>query len=187
MYSTCTFATVENEETCSEFVKRHPDMEVIEMHRLMPHKIKGEGHFSALMHKVGNADSNNRKYPEIKASKKDAVESYRKFEKENLKVVLEGQFVSYGECLYLLPKEMISLDKIKCIRPGLFLGEVKKGRFEPSHHLCMTLRCEDFVRTISLDDEEILLYLKGETIKKESEKGFGAMLYKEKYPVIQSI
>ncbi len=181
VYSTCTFAKVENEAVCDEFTKLHPDTKVIEMHRLMPHKVKGEGHFSALIHKVGN--KNSKKYTVPTEAKKDAVECYRKFEKENLNISLGGRFVSFGENLYLLPEEMISLDKIKCVRPGLLLGEVKKGRFEPSHHLCMALKCENFRRTIALDDDEIRVYLTGETIARDSEKGFGAMLYSGKYPI----
>lgn len=180
VYSTCTFAKVENEGVCEEFVKSHPDMEIMEMHRLLPHKVKGEGHFSALMRKGG--EDKPRKYTSPLEAKKDAVESYRKFEKENLNVKLDGKFVSFGENLYLLPEEMISLDKIKCIRPGLLLGEVKKGRFEPSHHLCMALKCDDFKRTISLSEEEIQVYLTGGTINRDGEKGFGAMLFNGKFP-----
>ena len=78
---------------------------------------------------------------------------------------------------------MISLDKIKCIRPGLQLGEVRKGRFIPSHHLCMVLKKDDFKRTVYLSDEKIPLYVKGEAISKNGEKGYGAMLYNEKYPI----
>ena len=111
------------------------------------------------------------------------IESFRSFEKENLNTKLDGNFVSFGEFLYLLPKEMISLDKIKCIRPGLCLGEVRKGRFIPSHHLCMALKKEDFKRSISLSEKEIALFVKGETFAHNSEKGYGAMLYNEKYPI----
>ena len=179
VYSTCTFAKVENEDVCSEFIKNHPDVEVMETHRLMPHKVKGEGHFSALMYKRGSVS--NKKYSLPKEAKKDAIECYRQFEEESLNTKLQGRFVSFGENLYLLPGEMISLDNIKCVRPGLFLGEVRKGRFVPSHHLCLSLKSTDFKRTVSLTDEQILLYVKGEAI--DSEKGFGAMLYKEKFPI----
>ena len=87
------------------------------------------------------------------------------------------------ENLYLLPKEMITLDKIKCIRPGIFLGEVRKGRFVPSHHLAAALKKEDFKRSIALDEDRLEAYLKGETIAHTGEKGYGVMLYKEKFPV----
>ena len=101
----------------------------------------------------------------------------------NLNTFFEGIFVSFGDFLYLLPSEMISLDKIKCVRAGLLLGEIRKGRFIPSHHLCMALKKEELKRTISLTDEEISLYLKGEAITRSGEKGYGAMLYKDTYPI----
>ncbi len=181
VYSTCTFGKVENEDVCKNFTLLHPDVEIVEMHRLMPHKVKGEGHFSALMRKGGIAE--DRKYTHPAEAKKDMIAFYRAFEKENLKITLDGTFVSFGDNLYLMPKEMISLDKIKCVRPGLFLGEVRKGRFIPSHHLCLSLKKEDFNRTIALDDENIIKYLKGEAIESDSEKGYGVMLYKEKFPI----
>jgi len=181
VYSTCTFAKVENEDVAEKFAEKYSDITLLQMHRLMPHKIKGEGHFSALFEKRGERDITKHSAPDL--AKKEMTEAFRSFEKENLNTSLAGNFVSFGELLYLVPKEMISLDKIKCIRPGLCLGEVRKGRFIPSHHLCMALKKEDFKRTISLTDEEIPLYIKGETILRDGEKGYGAMLYNGKYPI----
>lgn len=181
VYSTCTFSRVENEDVAENFAKKYSDITLLEMHRLMPHIIKGEGHFSAVFQKSG--EKNNQKVSSPIPAKKEMTEAFRAFEKENLNTEMDGNFVSFGEFLYLLPKEMISLDKIKCIRPGLQLGEVRKGRFIPSHHLCMALKKEDFRRTIPLSDEEISLYIKGEAIANNGEKGYGAMLYNERYPV----
>lgn len=181
VYSTCTFSRAENEEAAEKFADKYPDITLTKMHRLMPHRIKGEGHFSALFEKKGEGIP--RRYTQPVCAKKDMVEAYRSFEKENLNTVLEGVFVSFGDFLYLMPREMISLDKIKCIRPGLQLGEIRKGRFVPSHHLCMALKKEDFKRKISLSDEQIALYIKGEAIAHNSEKGYGAMLYAEEFPI----
>ncbi len=181
VYSTCTFARVENEEVAEKFAEKYPDITLLEMHRLMPHKVKGEGHFSALFEKSGSREKLKTSLPTL--AKKEMIDAYRLFEKENLNTVLEGNFVSFGDFLYLVPKEMISLDKIKCVRPGIQLGEVRKGRFIPAHHLCMSLKKEDFKRSISLTDEEISLFVKGSAIAHNSVKGYGAMLYKGKYPV----
>lgn len=181
VYSTCTFARVENEDVCEKFIQKYPDMELLETHRLMPHKIKGEGHFSAVFIKTGEEKYKKRIAP--KPSGKDIVEKYREFERENLNISLEGSFVAFGENLYLLPGQMITLDKIKCVRAGLLLGEVRKGRFIPSHHLCMALKEDDFKRKIPLTDEQIAQYIRGNAIALESEKGYGAMLYNGKFPL----
>ena len=181
VYSTCTFARIENEEVCSAFEQTHPDMEIVKMHRLMPHKVKGEGHFCALF--IKNGTKINNAFSSPTCAKAETVKIYRQFEKENLNVLLDGNFISFGDYLYLAPKEMINPDKIKCVCMGLLLGEIRKGRFIPSHHLCMALKKDDFKRTIALSDDEITLYVKGEAIVRESEKGYGAMLYNEKYPI----
>lgn len=181
VYSTCTFSNEENEETAQNFAEKYSDISLIEMHRLMPHEIKGEGHFSAVFEKSGERQA--KKHTPPTSAKKEMIEAYRSFEKENLNISLDGNFVSFGENLYLLPREMITLDKIKCIRPGLFLGEERKGRFVPSHHLATALKKEDFKRSIALGENELEAYLKGETIAHTGEKGYGVMLYKEKFPV----
>lgn len=181
VYSTCTFSREENEEAAQKFAEKYNDISLIGMHRLMPHKIKGEGHFSAVFEKSGDAMS--QKHSQPLPAKKEMVQAYRTFEKENLNTELQGVFVSFGEFLYLMPEEMISLDKIKCIRPGIQLGEIRKGRFIPAHHLCMALKKEEFKRNIALTDEETASYLRGETISSYGEKGYGAALYQGKFPL----
>ena len=181
VYSTCTFSREENEETAQKFAEKYSDISLTQMHRLMPHKIKGEGHFSAVFEKSGAGEAKKHNPPA--SAKKEMIEAYLSFERENLNISFDGNFVSFGENLYLLPKEMINLDKIKCVRPGLMLGEVRKGRFIPAHHLATALRKEDFKRSIAPSEDELEAYLKGEAIAYAGEKGYGAMLYKEKFPV----
>ena len=38
----------------------------------------------------------------------------------------------FGEELYLVPKQMVDMKGLKVLRPGLDLGTIKKGGFEPS-------------------------------------------------------
>ena len=47
----------------------------------------------------------------------------------------------------------------------------------------MSLVKEDFKRTIALSDEKISDYVKGNSIPTDGEKGYGAMLYMEKFPI----
>lgn len=85
VYSTCTFAEEENEETVAAFIERNPEFyidkpsnheellkagftkcyitssdgektEVDGMYRLWPHKLQGEGHFAVRLVKGGNKD-----------------------------------------------------------------------------------------------------------------------------------
>lgn len=63
VYSTCTFAEAEDEGSVERFAERHPEFKLIEMKRLWPHKIKGEGHFAAVLVKDGEADEAYRSMP----------------------------------------------------------------------------------------------------------------------------
>ena len=63
---------------------------------------------------------------------------------------------------------------LKVLRPGLHLGTAKKGRFEPSHALALTLHAADVLHTMDLpsDGREIRGYLNGETFPAQGEKGW---------------
>ena len=56
------------------------------------------------------------------------------------------------------------MKRLKVMRPGLELGEVKKGRFEPAHALALWLK--DCASTVSFDPEgaEIREYMHGNVI-----------------------
>ena len=58
---------------------------------------------------------------------------------------------------------------LRFLRTGLYLGEEKGNRFEPSQALAMALKKEDFDGTIdfSSEDERAIRYLKGETLDVE--------------------
>ncbi|MBR4723785.1 MAG: RsmF rRNA methyltransferase first C-terminal domain-containing protein [Clostridia bacterium] len=98
---------------------------------------------------------------------------YREFEKENLNTVLCGNIISFGERLYLLP-EGINIDNVKTLTAGLFLGTVKKNRFEPSYALCLALSKEEFKRCEEAED--VSKYFRGETQKTDL-SGWTAVTY----------
>ncbi len=58
------------------------------------------------------------------------------------------------------------MPKLRFLRTGLYLGDVKKNRFEPSQALAMALKPEEFVSCIRLEPEDVrtVKYLKGETL-----------------------
>ena len=55
---------------------------------------------------------------------------------------------------------------LRYLRTGLLLGELKKGRFEPSQALAMALKKEQYPVTVDfpMEDERTVRYLKGETV-----------------------
>ena len=184
VYSTCTFAPAENEQVCAYMLENYnveiikpqnldmlsngktewsdSDYDMTNTRRIFPHTHNGEGHFVALFKSLDNED---REIQKNSKTKNDGEKLYREFEKDFLNVNLDGEFLLFGENLYLKPKG-IDIDKIKTVRAGLHLGICRKNRFEPSHALCLALNKEDFKNSIDFpcDSDILKKYLMGETI-----------------------
>lgn len=171
VYSTCTFAPAEDEGSVSRFLETHPDFCLEKEERLMPHKIKGEGHFLAVLHcEGGQLSSAATAGTEKSLTLKDCRE-FLDFAKEALTIPAEeltaGKILlRFGEQLYLAPAETPSLRGLKVLRPGLHLGTVKKNRFEPSHALALVLKKEQAVHAVNLacDGTAVRKYLEGQTL-----------------------
>ena len=171
VYSTCTFAPAEDEGSVSRFLETHPDFCLEKEERLMPHKIKGEGHFLAVLHREGGQlKSAATAGTEKSLALKDCKE-FLDFAKEALTIPAEeltaGKILlRFGEQLYLAPAETPSLRGLKVLRPGLHLGTVKKNRFEPSHALALFLKKEQAVQAVNLacDGTAVRKYLEGQTL-----------------------
>ncbi len=171
VYSTCTFSREENEGVIARFLDTRADFELISQKRIMPHTHRGEGHFAA---RLRRADGPSAERPALKSA--DPA-PYRAFEAESLRVRLEGGFAAFGDTLYLVPEGFGSLDGVRALCPGLMLGEIKKGRFEPAHALCMALKKQDFRLGVELDDAALDAWFRGETLPAPEGRGFAAALW----------
>ena len=171
VYSTCTFAPAEDEGSVSRFLETHPDFCLEKEERLMPHKIKGEGHFLAVLHREGGQLSSAATAGTEKSLTLKDCREFLDFAKEALTIpaeeLTEGKILlRFGEQLYLAPAETPSLRGLKVLRPGLHLGTVKKNRFEPSHALALFLKKEQAVHAVNLacDGTAVRKYLEGQTL-----------------------
>lgn len=195
VYSTCTFAPCENEGIVDFLLTEYPELNLLNINldgmsdasaeyvnsrfdmfgakRIFPHKADGEGHFTALFEKCGESENNPDKY-----SGNNEEKSYREFEKNFLNTRLDGNFIRFGDKLFLLPYD-INTDKLKIELAGLYLGMCKKGRFEPSHALCLALCAKDFKNTFEITDWE--KFYRGETFACDK-TGWTAVTYKG-YPI----
>lgn len=216
VYSTCTFAPAENEGSICRFLKRHPEFRIEEVPlaegmahavpawyekeqipaiahtiRLWPHRLKGEGHYLAVLRRAGklcydalgylkNGQEQGIPERELRTPGKGCVE-YLEFAGETLRGTASqsqpkypGRYLKFGEQLYLFPGGMPSVKGLKVLRPGLHLGTMKKNRFEPSHALALAMKPEDCIHTVDLtaDSREIRAYLNGETFPAAGEKGW---------------
>lgn len=195
VYSTCTFSAEENEETILAFLERHPEFETQEAGldffpeqetylyrmekqiplagsmRLLPHRIKGEGHFLACLRRKGSRNE-RLSYEREKGIPEREYKSFAAFAGEYLTIPLQGIYVKFGEQLYLLPEETPSLKGLKVLRPGLHLGTLKKERFEPSHALALYLKSQEVNCRYEISLKEAERYLRGETFPAKGEKGW---------------
>jgi NOL1/NOP2/fmu family ribosome biogenesis protein len=65
----------------------------------------------------------------------------------------------------------------------LWLGTLKKNRFEPSQALAMSLKSEQAVRVIKLDDEGALGYLQGKSIPAPGQEAGWTLITIDNYPL----
>ena len=191
VYSTCTFAPTENEGSIERFLARHPEFQVFPIDkeklgiqgdnaptlRLWPHHIKGEGHFAAVLVKEGDMPTGYHASAPMGTEKgisDKELGEYPAFEKEFLKVKLQGTKLKFGDNLYLVPENMPNLKGLKVLRPGLHIGTLKKNRFEPSHALALALKPGEASLLWDLPSAEntINAYLNGQTFPAEGEKGW---------------
>ncbi len=171
VYSTCTFAPEENEGAIAAFLAEHPDFEPEYVEapwfdarenggfRLWPHKLLGEGHFAAVLRKKGQEAASGTGCPGQKLPKE-----WLDFAKELDIQLPEGKAILFGASLYWAPTELPELSRLKVLRPGLELGEMKKGRFEPAHALALWLKTAKNTVNLSSDSEEIKKYLHGDVL-----------------------
>ena len=87
---------------------------------------------------------------------KSAEKLYKEFEKEYLGVHF-GNLHMFGDKLYSLVDGLPQL-----MRSGVYIGEIKSGRFVPSHTLAMCLK-KDEAKHIEVDEKTALSYLRGLT------------------------
>lgn len=171
VYSTCSFSPQENEQTVQVFLDRHTDFSLVTMRRLYPHTSAGEGQFLAVFVREGT-----RVPSAFSIGKSDKVPAFEAF--SDAVRLPEGQIrlLRDGRVL-LLPPTPFAFEGVKTVRAGLLLGEVKGSRFEPAHALALAGRETPFYQRCELSFDEAMRYLKGETLFKEAEKGYGAATY----------
>ena len=176
VYSTCTFSPLEDEEIIEYALSICPNLKVLPIKqspgfmpgltentrncvRLYPHLINGEGHFVALLQKGSDTKSNieNDAYVNLPEDQ---------FFKNINKQYKNGNFVLRDNKLYFIPSNIINTKGLRVLRSGLYMGEYKHDKFEPSQALAMSLKMEEFDNVInfSLDDNRVLKYLKCETL-----------------------
>lgn len=196
LYSTCTFSPEEDEGSMKYLLENYPEFEVEAIDdlwcefspgrpewadgpeslknciRLWPHKLEGEGHFISLLKKEGNPGMD----APLKITGKFVMPEDAKefFSMVSMEIDLD-KCVQIKDKIFLLPDKNLDWKGYRVLRSGLYLGDLKKNRFEPSQSLAMALKISEFAQTVNFkcDDVEVTKYLKGETLDYSDVKAGG--------------
>lgn len=186
VYSTCTFSPEENECMAEWFVQNDPQFSLVKSEQILPHLMRGEGHYAACFQKEGTTKVSSGKeiidngtraktkfftvadYKEVQRFCRETLSE--KAADRILEHIENGCLAVFGDQLFLLPSGIGSLDGLKTERAGLQLGSLRKNRFVPSHALAMALHPEEGKQVLELKEPE--RYLRGETAACGSCKGW---------------
>lgn len=195
VYSTCTFSLEENEQNLDHLLRQFPDLRLLPagLHsawrpgvvperaspdltlaaRLWPHRLAGEGHFLALLQKQGAGGVVSPS--QTLTTQAAAPAAWGEFAAAALLAAPAGPFLQFGDWLYQAPElPLPDLAGLKVLRPGWPLGELRKGRFVPSHALALGLRAEAARQCLDLpaSGEAVQAYLRGHTLSADLPDGW---------------
>lgn len=199
-YSTCTFSPLENEKTITHLLSVRPEMEVVPMEeyegfsegllsyrgeafhescrlcrRIWPHRMHGEGHFMALLHKKEETSqtpvskkqpAQDRWWEKVFGRNKEETKALEAFFSHCQMPVAPQRVEVRKENLYYMPDVEVKGKGLYFLRNGLFMGELKKKRFEPSQPLALALSGKEFDQVLDFSPEDGRLehYFRGETL-----------------------
>ena len=204
LYSTCTYATEENEEMIAWFLESHPQFALCACEasvvactadgidvsngrydpslcrRFYPHTSPGEGQFVALLKRDENSESEQSivkdAYTAVPKADASVVQA---FLKETVGTTVDGIGVCGGTATAFPCKKHLNfpIPPFGVVAVGAALGELRKGRLIPHHHFFMAFG--DRMKSqlvLSPNDSRVLQYLAGEEIEAEGVSGYTAVL-----------
>lgn len=172
VYSTCTLNPTENEDTVAAFCDRHPDFAPQPFHlpgadapsgmlTCYPHRMRGEGHFAALLVRRSGGD----------AAPLPPDRSLRQPDKALCRALWDflpdapEPTALLGDTLVRLP-DCPDLRGLKALRVGLHLGTLQGKVLKPAHAWAVCAQPPQVSR-VTLDDARARAYLAGETLPAE--------------------
>ena len=173
VYSTCTFNDTENEGVIETFLADHPAFSLVPFAlpgfppcdgtlRVWPHRVRGEGHFAALLKKT-DAEREKKKglnVRELPFPGKAEAALAEAFLKDHIADSVAPNAIFAGK-LVAVPDGLPPLKGVKVLRAGLQLGEIKGKVFIPDHALA--LACSS-LRRIDVSEEEARAYQSGQVL-----------------------
>jgi NOL1/NOP2/fmu family ribosome biogenesis protein/23S rRNA U2552 (ribose-2'-O)-methylase RlmE/FtsJ len=171
VYSTCTFNQSENERVIEQALAIDLDLILDDTHRLWPHKVRGEGHTFTRLHRTGELTLTA---PPIAAS--GAPDSWQMFVADTFVADpiarLPGAITQINDRLALEPAHPVAGQVGKAVRSGLWLGDLRPGRFEPSHALALAIDPTLARNSLDLTVTQAHRWIAGEPISADGPSGW---------------
>ena len=151
----------------------HPD--TARTFRLWPHRLRGEGHYAAVLHKTDGEEGGIQTVTPMR--NKDIPSEWTDFCRDTLTAPPSGVLVRQRDTLWIQPEGFPDLSGLRVRRAGIELGVLRKNRFEPAHALSHALPASQFLRCADFpsDSAEIGRYLHGDTLPTDKPKGWCAV------------
>ncbi|MBS9334541.1 RsmB/NOP family class I SAM-dependent RNA methyltransferase [Fructobacillus sp. M1-13] len=205
VYSTCTFAPEEDEQTIAWLLKNYPEFSLVDIDkvpgsgiqdarpdwadgnpdlkkaaRLWPQDLPGEGHFVAKLVKAADAEPvktiKTQKGDRISAEEETLLQNFLKETVPGLDVDF-SRLVRFGDRVFMIPSDCPAFQKIKILRAGLCLGTFKKKRFEPDHALALAIQPDQAAQVFAIDDAAAFqAYIHGEALNTKADLQKGFVL-----------
>ena len=181
VYSTCTYNPEENEENVAWFLDAHPEFEA-EAFRLdgadgkagallcLPHRMKGEGQFAALLRKKGDAPRVRFTIP-FPVPDRQAAELLRR----SVPGIPEPNAM-FGNRLVRVP-ECPEMKGVRILRAGLQLAEPRGKNPVPDHAAAVSVPDGGGKQTAALDATQAAAYIAGGEVPGDAE-GWTVLTYR---------
>lgn len=168
VYSTCTLNPTENEDTVAAFCERHPEFSLRPfslpgvqapsgMLTCYPHRMRGEGHFVALLQREGEGEAQLDEDTSLPHPDRQAVQALRVFAPD-----AHAPTAMLGDTLVHLPG-CPDVRGLRVLRAGLHLGQMKGKTFMPDHAWAMAYLPPAAPR-VPLTAAQAARYQAGETV-----------------------
>jgi 16S rRNA C967 or C1407 C5-methylase (RsmB/RsmF family)/NOL1/NOP2/fmu family ribosome biogenesis protein len=185
-YSTCTFASEENELLIQNWLNDHPEFKLLKHPmfdwfdqkttqgigvKLWPHRLRGDGHYVALLQHQGQPSAT---IPFQHRMKNPPEKLWQSFSKSYLiNSAIEPNFI-LEDRLFMIPGKFAYHSALHMLRAGVYLGDIQKHVFYPSHHLAHILKPEQVKMTLqlTLNSPDLKAYLAGQELPTTLEDGW---------------
>ena len=180
VYSTCTYNPEENEKTIFRFLKSHHEFETESIYLngrerkdgmilCLPHRMKGEGQFTALLRKKGN-----NRIIELDFRFSSPEKKAKNLLMETVAGIPEPNGI-FGNTMIRVP-ECPDLKGVRVLRAGLQIAELRGNNPVPDHAAAMSF-LKNSVQTVALEPEEVQQYIAGAEIPGNA-KGWCMLTYR---------